>query len=53
MGCACGKKKGAVSVFSTAEQQRIAEQRGTTVTVKTSAGSSNGKKTQSGTPSHR
>lgn len=43
MGCGCGKKKGAVSVFSTEEQARIAAAR--QVTVKTSAGSSNGKKT--------
>lgn len=43
MGCACGKKKnGAVSVFSTAEQSRIAKER--QVRVLTSAGSSNGKK---------
>jgi hypothetical protein len=44
MGCNCGKKKGSVSVFSTEEQARIAKQRN--VTVKTSAGSSNGSKTK-------
>lgn len=27
MGCACGKKKGQVSVFSTEEQSRIAKER--------------------------
>lgn len=43
MGCGCGKKKGAVSVFSTEEQARIAKSRG--LKVQTSAGSSNGKKT--------
>jgi hypothetical protein len=44
MGCDCGKKKGAVSVFSTEEQSRIAKER--SVRVLTSAGSSNGKKTK-------
>jgi hypothetical protein len=48
MGCACGKKKGGVSVFSTEDQARIAK--GGAVVVKTSAGSSNGKKTG---PSHQ
>lgn len=43
MGCNCGKKKGSVSVFSTEEQARIAKSRG--LKVQTSAGSSNGKKT--------
>jgi hypothetical protein len=43
MGCACGKKKGGISVFSTEEQARIAKQRN--VKVQTSAGSSNGRKT--------
>lgn len=43
MGCNCGKKKGQVSVFSTEEQARIAKARN--VKVQTSAGSSNGKKT--------
>jgi len=42
MGCACGKKKGSISVFSTEEQARIAKQRN--VKVQTSAGSSNGQK---------
>lgn len=42
MGCGCGKKKGAVSVFSTEEQSRIARER--QVRVLTSAGSSNGRK---------
>jgi hypothetical protein len=42
MGCNCGKKKkGAVSVFSTEEQRRIAAQRNVVVTT---AGPSNGKK---------
>jgi hypothetical protein len=45
MGCNCGKKKGSVSVFSTEEQSRIAKSRN--VSVITSAGSSNSKKTQS------
>jgi hypothetical protein len=44
MGCNCGKKKGGVSVFSTEEQARIAKSRN--VTVKTSAGSSNGAKSK-------
>jgi hypothetical protein len=48
MGCNCGKKKGGVSVFSTEEQARIAKQRN--VTVKTSAGSSNGAKLKNTTP---
>lgn len=43
MGCNCGKKKGGVSVFSTEEQARIAKERN--VRVLTSAGSSNGRKT--------
>jgi len=43
MGCACGKKKGSISVFSTEEQARIAKQRN--VKVQTSAGSSNGRRT--------
>lgn len=43
MGCNCGKKKGQISVFSTEEQARIAKARG--VKVQTSAGSSNGTKT--------
>lgn len=43
MGCNCGKKKGSISVFSTEEQARIAKQRG--VKVQTSAGSSNGRRT--------
>lgn len=43
MGCNCGKKKGQISVFSTEEQARIAKSRG--LKVQTSAGSSNGKKT--------
>ena len=43
MGCNCGKKKGQISVFSTEEQARIAKARN--VKVQTSAGSSNGKKT--------
>jgi hypothetical protein len=48
MGCNCGKKKGGVSVFSTEEQARIAKSRN--VTVKTSAGSSNGAKLKSTAP---
>jgi hypothetical protein len=44
MGCNCGKKKGGVSVFSTEEQARIAKERN--VRVLTSAGSSNGRKTE-------
>ena len=50
MGCNCGKKKGVnngVTVFSTAEQAKIAKDRN--VRVLTSAGSSNGRKTESGT----
>lgn len=43
MGCGCGKKKGQISVFSTEEQARIAKAR--SVKVQTSAGSSNGRKT--------
>lgn len=43
MGCGCGKKKGSISVFSTEEQARIAKARG--VKVQTSAGSSNGRRT--------
>lgn len=42
MGCACGKKKGSISVFSTEEQARIAKSRG--VKVQTTAGSSNGRR---------
>lgn len=42
MGCACGKKKGQISVFSTEEQARIAKSRG--LKVKTTAGSSNGQR---------
>lgn len=48
MGCNCGKKKGGVSVFSTEEQARIAKLRN--VSVKTSAGSSNGSKLKNTAP---
>lgn len=40
MGCACGKKKGSVSVFSTEEQARIAKSR--SLKVQTTAGPSRG-----------
>ena len=48
MGCNCGKKKnGAVSVFSTEEQARIAKERN--VRVLTSAKSRQGKSTENKT----